>query len=264
MFLAAVAFASAIAATPAANAPADLAAALMRDPAVASCARESGEKPQAFVAHAFGLRAVTLRTGERMTVAEAVDPCLLLGQSTRIFILQRTGSGYRRGLESVAIPGDAVVSDDGTAVLPTHETMETIFESTYVWNGSTYAFSAPRSHVYDVVLAERRPYQVAVRFAPGATSAALAGSVALNFGQDYVFEGRAGQRATIDLTAFTGSRPTIVLYYGDEDDSIADLLHGRAWSGALPRAGTYRLTVYGSDASTADRVSTYAIRLTVR
>ena len=212
MFLAAVAFASAIAATPAANAPADLAAALMRDPAVASCARESGEKPQAFVAHAFGLRAVTLRTG----------------------------------------------------VLPTHETMETIFESTYVWNGSTYAFSAPRSHVYDVVLAERRPYQVAVRFAPGATSAALAGSVALNFGQDYVFEGRAGQRATIDLTAFTGSRPTIVLYYGDEDDSIADLLHGRAWSGALPRAGTYRLTVYGSDASNADRVSTYAIRLTVR
>ena len=93
-----------------------LALALMRDSTVASCARQAGGTPQAYVAHAFGLRGVTLRTGERMTVAEATDPCLLLGQSTRIFVFRRTGAGYGRVLESVAIPGDALVSGDGTAI----------------------------------------------------------------------------------------------------------------------------------------------------
>jgi hypothetical protein len=152
-----------------------------------------------------------------------------------MFIFERTLSGYLRVLDDVTIPGHAA-----------------------------YAFSGPRSHIYDLSLQERRPYQVPVRFAPGAFGITLTGSVAVNVGQDYVFWARAGQRATFQLTKHTGHRPVVALSYGnDKYVDFGGLFAANAWSGRLPRTGTHELTVYGPDNADAARLSAYSLRLDI-
>jgi hypothetical protein len=239
-----------------------LSIALMRDKTVAACARDSGKASQAYVSGAFELHDVTLRGGERMTVAIATDPCLALGQSTPIMIFERIPDGYRRVLDDVSIPGLADVSQDGTVTLPTHESVEVIVETTYVWNGTAYVFSASRSRLYDVALDERKAYEIPVHFAPGTTEMSLSGSVALNFGDEYVFDGRAGQKITIDLAKYAGRRPGVSLYYRAETSTLAELGDAGTWSGRLPKTGTYHLFVSGRD-ERADTRSTYAIRLSI-
>lgn len=241
-----------------------LTAALMRDKDVAGCARDSAKTSQTYVATAFDLRNLTLRGGERMTVAVAKDPCLALGQSTRIMIFEHTADGYRRVLNEVTLPDLDQVETDGTVMLPTHESVGVIFEGVYVWNGAAYAFSASRSHIYDVALSERKPYQVPVRFAPGTSTATLSGYVALNFGDEYVFEARAGQNLTIALAKYSGRRPSISLYYGSDISILADIPGATGgWSGTLPRTGSYHLFVDGTDESDGTRRTTYAINLTI-
>ena len=99
-----------------------------------------------------------------------------------------------------------------------------------------------------------------VRFAPGVFATILSGSVALNFGQQYVIQARAGQTMTIELTKHTGRRPTIILSYGERN--LVELDTDR-WIGELPQTGAYQLIVLGSGETDATLVSTYAIRLVI-
>jgi hypothetical protein len=237
----------------------------MSDKAVAACAGESGRSPQSYVARAFKLRALPLRGGEQMTVAIALDPCLALGQSTRLMVYEPISTGYRRVLNAPTLPAFARVNEDGTAVLPTHESVEVILESTYVWNGTKYVFSEARSHQYDVALGERRPYEVPVRFAHGSFATTLSGTVAYNFGDEYVFTARAGQRISIRLRSDAESSPPgASLCYDDDVSSLAELDGRTAWSGTLPHTGTYRLFVSGSGERDEYKRSRYEIRLTIR
>ena len=200
-----------------------------------------------------------------MTAAIATDPCLALGQSTRIIIYQRVDAGYRRVLDAVTLPAFAQVNADGTAVLPTHDSVEVIFESTFVWNGARYVFSPTRSHRYDVALGERRPYEVPVRFAPGTTGATLSGSVAYNFGDAYVFEARAGQRISIALASEAGARPPgVSLEYDDAISSLVEFRGAKAWTQTLTKGGTYSLFVFGTDERDEYRRSRYTLRLDIR
>ena len=196
-----------------------------------------------------------------MTVAVGTDGCTSRGQSNRIMIFERTSGGYRRVLDDVTMSDAFDVSEDGTVVLPTHETIVTIFEAAFEWNGSSYVFSRARSHVYDVPLGQRRPYEVPVRFASGAFATTLSGTTALNFGEDYVFEARAGQRLTLELTRHRGHHPAIFLSYGDREVAQLD---AERWSGKLSRGGSYKLAVFGSGENDSTSVSTYTIRLTIR
>jgi hypothetical protein len=235
-----------------------LIAALMRDPDVASCARESDATARAYVSRAFALRDVRLRGGVPMTLAEANDACLALGQSTRIYIFERSGATYRRVLRSVTIPGLADVKNDGTAILPTHETPATILESAYVWTGRTYAFSASLTRVYDVPLEQRRPYQRIVEFVPGTSAQVLTGSTAGTFGDHYVFRARRGQRATIALLRYANARPEVVLASGDRSLAV---VAGHRWAGRLPATGSYDIFVFGGDGADPEVLVPYAIRL---
>lgn len=237
----------------------------MSDKAVATCASESGRTPRSYVARAFDLRQLTLRGGEHMTVAVAIDPCLALGQSTRVMIYERSGTGYPRVLDAPALPGFVQVSEDGTADLVTHHSVEVMLESTYVWNGMKYVFSEERSHLYDMALSERRPYAVPVRFAPGTSATTLSGTVAYNFGDEYFFNARAGQRISIRLRSEAGAPYTNAsLYYDDDVSSLARLSGGAAWSGTLPMTGTYRLFVSGTNEHDEYQRSRYEIRLAIR
>ena len=200
-----------------------------------------------------------------MTAAIATDPCMALGQSTRIMIFERIAGQYRRVLAELTLPGTAQLNANGTVILATHESMAVIFEAAYAWNGSSYAFSARQSHRYDVALSERKPYEVPVRFTPGATATTLTGSVAYNFGDEYSFEARGGQRLTIELLSHSGDRPPrITLYYKDETSSLAELSGTNRWSGKLPKNGTYHLFVSGQDDRDETRKTRYRLRLTIR
>jgi hypothetical protein len=235
----------------------------MSDKAVAACANESDRTPQAYVTRAFDLRRLTLRGGEDTTVAVALDPCLALGQSTRLMIFERKGSRYRRVLDAPTLPAFARVNEDGTATLPTHDSVEVILESTYVWNGTKYVFSEARSHRYDVALGERRPYEVPLHFAPGTSATTLSGNVAYNFGDEYVLRARAGQRISIRLRSeerHTGAS----LYYDGNVSNLTQLSGVMAWSGTLPHTGTYRLFVSGTNERDEYQRSRYEIRLAIR
>lgn len=247
-----------------ATVPSGLVAELIQDKSVAACAGQAGTSSNAYVARAFDLRLVTLRSGEQMAVLVATDPCLALGQSTRIMIFQKTPQRYRRVLNEVTLPEFGQVRSDGTVTLPTHESMDVIFEATYVWNGTTYAFAPLRSHRYDVALNQRRPYEVPVHFARGASAATLSGSVAYDFGDTYVFEAMAGQTVTIEPTAHTARPPRIALYYDDDIASLGEVDNNTKWSGKLKRSGTYRLLLSGSDESNEAALSQYTIRLSIR
>jgi hypothetical protein len=243
--------------------PPALVAALIRDRDVRECATESGKLPQTYALTAFDVRRVLLRGGEAMTVMVATDACLARGQSTRIMIFEKTAVGYRRVLDDLTLPGLAKVESTGTVTLPTHESMDVILESTYVWNGVTYAFSPIQSHRYDVALAQRRPYETPVRFVRGESSAVLSGSVAYNFGDHYVFEASAGQRVTIRLMTYAGSRPAVSLYYKDEISSVAELGATSSWTGKVRKGGLYHLFVTGTSERDATRRSAYSIRLSI-
>ena len=208
---------------------------------------------------AFAVHEVRLRTGEHMTVAVATDGCLMRGQSARILIFERTTQGYRRVLDEVTMPDASDVRDDGTVVLPTHDTLETIFEATYVWRGTTYVFSPLQSHMYDVPLERRRPYQVPVRFASGTFATTLSGTFAENFGQTYVFWARAGQRVRLAMAeCVPGVRPVVLLTYGEH--LLADL-GSKRWTGVLPKTGSYELIVYGRNQPS---LAPYGLRLEIR
>ncbi|HEV3091835.1 MAG TPA: hypothetical protein VGX91_10410 [Candidatus Cybelea sp.] len=223
--------------------PAALVAALMRDPELAACARDSGRTPAAYVAGAVMRRDLTLHDGARMTVAVATDPCMARGQSTRIAIYRHVGAGYARVLDALTIAQYAV-NADGTATLPTHESMETIFESTYVWNGTAYVFSRERSHIYDLPLGERRPLEVPLPRKAGARETTLSGTFARSFGQEYAFSARAGEQVTIE--PLRNPAPAIALWYDDASEPLAENV-ARRWTGTLAKTGTYRLIVLGGD-----------------
>ncbi len=243
----------------------DIAKALLREAPVANCARESVQSSLDYVRHAFDTRTVRLRTGERMVVAVSNDACLALGQSSRVLIFQRLpGSGrLREVLNATSVPSAVTVNVDGSVILPTHETMETIFEAAYVWNGTRYVDSAQRSTIYDVVLGARRPYETSVHFAPGRYGTTLRGTVATNFGDRYAFQARKGQRLTLRLLGRTGSAPWVVVAHG------ATLLNmqnagDRVWTGTLPETGTYSVDLSGRAGADATTLSGYRISLEIR
>jgi hypothetical protein len=243
----------------------DVAAALLREAPVASCARESGRSSLDYLRHAFEVRIVHLRSGERMVVAVSNDGCLALGQSSRVLIFQRVpGSGrLREVLNGTSLPSAVTVNEDGSVILPTHETMETIFEAAYVWNGTRYADSAQRSTIYDVALGARRPYETPVRFAPGRFSTTLGGTVATNFGDRYVFQARKGQRLTLRLLSLTGSAPWVVVAHG-ATLLVLQNAGDRFWTGMLPETGAYSVDLSGRAGADATTLSRYRISLEIR
>lgn len=241
--------------------PAALATAMLKDPELRSCVADSGQTATAYLAGSFVTKRVTLRTGERIVVAIGNSGCLARGQSMRVLVYRQTANAFQKVYDGVSMPEHVEAGTDGTLLLPTHETIDTIFEPVFVWNGTTYAFSASRSHVYDVPLETDRPYQMPVRFSPGSSSTVLHGSSANNFGQTYVFSARAGQHISIEIVSPQKRAPAVFLALGDR--TIAEL-DNRRWSGTLSKSGTYALDVFGPEGARADVLTPYTLRLEIR
>lgn len=231
----------------------------MRDKDLRTCIDQTGMAPAAYIASTWEFHRVTLRSGERMIVGVAESGCLA-SQNNAVRVYRETAGGYRLVFADNAMPQTVEVRSDGTISSSAHDTIDTIVEPVYLWNGSAYAFAPERSHVYDIDVELRRPYQVTVNFAPGASSTVLQGTFAKNFGQTYVFAAKTGQSATIELLGSLRRAPFIALTF--KDRNVGDV-SGARWSGKLPFSGTYSLDVFGGDLPDPRTLYPYSIRLTI-
>lgn len=242
--------------------PAPIVDTLMHDKEIGQCLNgaEAGSSRES-IATGFQKTVLTLRTGEEMTVLVGNAACFTRGAAARVFIFERRPSGdYRRVLDAISLPDTMHVNRDGTATLPTHETMNVFLESVYVWNGNAYAFAPARSTVYDVAVGQRVPYETPVRFEPGSRSTTLRGISAPYFGPRYTFAARKGQHVEVETVAHTGGAPAFSLWIGNSQ--VGEAGHGR-WTAVIPRDGTYVLAVYGAASDDEQRAGRYAIRLTI-
>lgn len=86
--------------------------------------------------------------------------------------------------------------------------------------------------------------QEAIRFAPGATSARVTGSLRGDADIDYLVTARAGQVITVTLAAKNASVNMNVLPPGSEEALFIGSISGTTFEGPLPRDGQYRIRVY--------------------
>lgn len=242
-----------------------LVAALMSDKAFRSCVASAGQgAPSASVAKDFDFRALTLHSGAPMVVAVGRDVCGWQGQAARVLIYERTPAGYKLVLDEFSLPEQVSANADGTVGLAAHETMNTILQSTYVWNGTKFAFSPERSSVYCVGpdRDNERPYELPIHFPRGASSMVLRGTASDNCGQRYSFIARAGQRVKVERLTPQPANLRIPVFLDFGNDEVAEM-SGDAWSGTLTRSGKYVLDVFGSDQRGDIGLQPYALRLTI-
>lgn len=237
-----------------------LVAALMQDKELRQCVADMGGAPAAYIASTWEFRRLTLRSGERMIVAIAKSGCLV-SQNSAVRVYRKIDGHYHLVFSDNAMPETVEASSNGTISLAAHDTIDTIVEPVYAWDGKAYAFDPERSHVFDISVEQRRPYQVPVHFTAGTSSAEVLGTFSENFGNTYVFVAKAGQRATIELLEHRDHAPGVALSFGDHN--VADL-DGSRWSGVLPFTGTYAIDVFGFDLPDHTMLLPYKLRLTIR
>lgn len=236
-----------------------LVTALMQAKELRRCIADMGAAPAAYIASSWDFRRLTLRSGERMVVAIAKTGCLV-SQNSAVRVYENIDGHYHLVFSDNAIPETVDATNEGTISFAAHDTIDTVAEPVYVWDGKAYVFAPEQSYVYDVSVEQRRAYQIPVRFALGASSAELYGTFSENFGNTYVFIAKVGQRATIELLEH-GHLPGVALRFGNHSVAQFD---GKRWSGVLPFSGTYAIDVFGFDLSDHDALLPYTIRLTIR
>jgi hypothetical protein len=243
-----------------------LVAALMRDKDFRTCVESLAEgSPSAYVGKDFNFQSLTLYSGARLVIVVGRNGCGWQGQAARVLIYRRAQSGYRLVLSDVSLPEHVAAKPDGTVYLAEHETVNTIVQATYVWNGTKYAFSPDRSSI-DCIGPERdseRPYEVPIHFARGTSSTVLRGTAYENCGQNYSFVARAGQRVAIERLSPQPHNLRIPVLLNFGKDEIANV-SGDAWSGTLTRSGKYLLSVFGIEQRGDTDLQPFEIRLTIR
>jgi hypothetical protein len=235
---------------------------------IAECATESGQSAATFVRRNFKTTALTLYDGTHVILAESLSACLARNAVTRVLVYAQTPGGYRLVLDDYSLPEQIDASPDGTVAVAGHETVEIIDRTMWVWNGKTYVVSPERSQRYDVSIGQGRPDVVRVRFAPGASSTVLRGSIAGGFGDTYEFDARAGQRVTVHVVTGWSKNFQFDVYQvirgGDDTRDLTTLNSTSTWSAILPTSGTWNVNVSGAESMDHQMTSTYTLVLTVR
>jgi hypothetical protein len=221
--------------------PAGVVAAILADQGVADCFAQSHlASKAAFVAKAFDFQPVRLRSGARMTVARGMDACVCAAQNCPTFVLYaETGGRYRTVLSDFTIESN--VAADGTATMTAHDSAAVSNRSIYRWDGKRYALV--RSERVDLRSATVKPMNVALSFAPGASSATVSGRAAFGFGDTYVLRAKAGQTLSLRLTTPVGKPDGRVTIFFDNGVFAQAGTH---WTGRLKASGTYSIAVDGA------------------
>jgi hypothetical protein len=241
-----------------AAAPAGFAPALIRDPRYAACVAESGLSAAAYVRTKLRVESLVLRSGERMLAVSKRDEACLCNNSSCKFTMYVRGPGarWRQVLDTYTM-NDAVVRTDGSVQVDEHESVDTIAQLVYAWDGAQYDFLPDRSHEYDVGYGAK-PYRTMLHFAPHHNGLTRSGVAYGTFGDAYAFIARAGQVVTV-RTASRAALDPIILSYGH--DSNSELRFGAASSARLPVNGTYEFLV---GPAIAGETARYRLTLRIR
>jgi hypothetical protein len=101
-----------------------------------------------------------------------------------------------------------------------------------------------------------------IRFEKGARSAVLEDAVVRGESRTYEFSARKGQQGRIIISAPEGNAVFQLLSPAEPVPNAPEVMisgpEARAWSGSLPRTGTYRVIVSGTRGN-----ATYRLRLTI-
>jgi len=241
-----------------ADAPAGFVSTLLRDPRYAACATASGLSPASYVRTKLRVEPLVLRSGERMLAVSMRDEaCLCNNSSCKFTIYLRTPDARWRQVLDTYTMNDAVVRYDGTVRVDEHESVDTIAQLVYAWDGSQYDFLPDRSSEFDVGYGTK-PYRTMLHFAPHRDGLTRSGEAYGTFGVSYAFIARAGQLLTLNVKS-KGSLDPIILSYGRDFDR--ELQFRKSSTIRLPVSGTYEFLVAPAVAGETVR---YRFRLSIR
>lgn len=112
----------------------------MQDTELRRCIADLDAAPAPYIASSREFRRLTLRSGERVTVAVAKTGCLV-SQNSAVRVFREIDGHYHLVFSGNAMPETVDASSDGSISLAAHDTIDTIVEPLYVWDGKPYAFA---------------------------------------------------------------------------------------------------------------------------
>jgi hypothetical protein len=194
--------------------------------------------------------------GDDVVLAGVEDPCICGAQNCPYYAIRLT-LGKPRELLAVFAIG---VRTTGRAnplpglVVDAHDSAMVTYETAYAFRAGAYAeVSSARLRASDRA---RKPNGIPVRFAAGASSAPLRGSVSTGWYDAYVFAASKGQKLVVDAVR-SGVKLRLTLF-GPAESQFADVRAGVPF--ALPATGTYRLHVENDSDDDMPYTLTLAIR----
>ncbi|MBV8601797.1 MAG: hypothetical protein JO359_09580 [Candidatus Eremiobacteraeota bacterium] len=194
----------------------------------------------------------------RLALVEIQAPCVCGAQNCPFWVYRVDGTDARQALASFAI---AVTTEPRGSGWP--DVIATAHSSALITAGTRYAGQDGK---YVPIASWRvrndtnaRKSDIPVRFVPGVSSAKLAGTISLDWGDVYTFVAQAGQQLTI-----TGATPSGLALFltQNADDGAASVTVVSGKSLALPVSGSYRLSVDPPPAATGN--VRYALIFSIR
>ena len=193
--------------------------------------------------------------GDDVVLALVADPCICGAANCPYYAIRLVPGNPRVLLSTYAI---TVHDADHASPLPglvvdAHSSAMVTDEMTYAFRGGAYvAVSSMRVRGTDHA---RKPNGIPVRFAPGASSAQLRGTVSLGWYDAYTFDAAKGQRLTID--SVRSQSPVTMVLYGPHDRT-ATLTPGVPVT--LSSSGSYQFQIENGSESDVP----YTLRFSIR
>jgi regulator of extracellular matrix RemA (YlzA/DUF370 family) len=194
--------------------------------------------------------------GDDVVLASVESPCICGAQNCPSIAIRVTRGKPRELLTVYAIG----VRTTGRAnplpdlIADAHDSAMVIDETTYSYRNGTYAIvDSARVRASDHA---RKPNTLPVRFAPGASSANLHGTVSVGWHDAYMFGASKGQKLLID--GVRSHAKLRLLLFGAKDADFSEVRAGVPFT--LPASHTYRLQVENDSEEDVPYTFTLSVR----
>jgi len=195
-------------------------------------------------------------SGHEVILAGVHGSCLCGNINCPFFVVQLDGASPAVLFNTIAIDVKPFGAADPLPKLRSqaHDSALIAIETVAAYNGGKYVNTGSWRVRGDT--GERKPLDVPIRFATGASSAQLHGAISIDWGDSYSFEAQQGQHVTID--SVVSSKPLTLSFYPAETGVYVELHPGVAV--ALPKTGKYSLLID----NVSDKAATYSLRFSIR
>ncbi|MBV8644050.1 MAG: hypothetical protein JO225_09060 [Candidatus Eremiobacteraeota bacterium] len=193
---------------------------------------------------------------DEVVLASVESPCICGAQNCPYYVIRLTAGNPRVLLSTFGISARTrAESPLPRIVVDAHDSALVVDETTYAYRDGKYVgVDSVRVRASDNA---RKPQEVPVRFAAGASSARLSGSIANGWFDTYTFAAGKGQKVQVDGVS-SKAHLTLTLFGGPDVITSRPLTPGVPFT--LPKSTTYRLMV---DCD-ADHDTPYALTFAIR